>query len=77
LRQRKDGRGNFRITFGAAGRSGWLEERHMAEDTNEKRTVVSTAQAASGADEDNTLLPMLIGGLILIVIGAVVLMMFV
>ncbi|MFC3207876.1 hypothetical protein [Aquamicrobium soli] len=49
----------------------------MAEDADKKRPVVSTAQAASGADEDNTLLPMLIGGLIMIIIGAIVLMMFV
>ncbi|MGB3898269.1 MAG: hypothetical protein WA973_06915 [Mesorhizobium sp.] len=67
----------FRITFGAAVRFGWLENRQMAEDADKKRPVVSTAQAASGADEDNTLLPMLIGGLIMIVIGAIVLMMFV
>ena len=56
---------------------GWLENRQMAEDADKKRPVVSTAQAASGADEDNTLLPMLIGGLIMIIIGAIVLMMFV
>ncbi|WP_292299111.1 hypothetical protein [Mesorhizobium sp.] len=31
----------------------------------------------SGIDPDNSLLPMLIGGLVLIVIGAVVIMMFV
>jgi hypothetical protein len=31
----------------------------------------------SNADQERTLLPMLIGGLILIVIGAVVVMMFV
>jgi hypothetical protein len=49
----------------------------MSHYPDKKRPVVSTAQAASGADEDNTLLPMLIGGLIMIVIGAIVLMMFV
>jgi hypothetical protein len=46
-------------------------------DENAKRNVISTAEAASGADGDNTLLPMLIGGLVLIVIGAIVLMAFV
>ncbi len=49
----------------------------MAENDKEWRPVVSTAQAASGADEDNTLLPMLIGGLILVIVGAIILMMFV
>ncbi|MEO5758567.1 MAG: hypothetical protein ABIQ51_17095 [Mesorhizobium sp.] len=36
-----------------------------------------TKQFESGIDSDNSLLPMLIGGLVLIVIGAVVVMMFV
>jgi hypothetical protein len=49
----------------------------MAEDDKEKQIVISTPEAASGADADNTLLPMLIGGLIMIVIGAIVLMTFV
>ena len=49
----------------------------MAEDDKEKPIVISTAEAASGAEEGNTLLPMLIGGLVMIVIGAIVLMMFV
>lgn len=49
----------------------------MAEDDKEKRIVISTAEAASGAEAGNTLLPMLIGGLVLIIIGAIVLMMFV
>lgn len=39
--------------------------------------IVSTAEAASGAESGNTLLPMLVGGLVLIIIGAIVLMMFV
>ena len=46
-------------------------------DENASRDVISTGEAASGADGDNTLLPMLIGGLVLIVIGAIVLMAFV
>lgn len=49
----------------------------MAENENENRVVVSTAEAASGAEAGNTLLPMLIGGLILIILGAIGLMMFV
>lgn len=36
-----------------------------------------TKQINSEVDQDNTLLPMLIGGLVLIVIGAIVTMMFV
>jgi hypothetical protein len=37
----------------------------------------SSIDAESGAGPDNSLLPMLIGGLVLIVIGAVVVMTFV
>jgi len=77
LFQRKDDDAAFRINLDAAGLSGRLEKQAMAEDDKEKRPVVSTAQAASGAEEGNTLLPMLIGGLVMIVIGAIVLMMFV
>ena len=47
------------------------------QDENANRNVVSTGEAASGADGDNTLLPMLVGGLVLIVVGAIVLMTFV
>lgn len=36
-----------------------------------------TNQFESGIDPDNSLLPMLIGGLVLIVIGAIIVMMFV
>ncbi len=77
LFQRKDGGAIFRIYLDVAGLSGRLEKRAMAEDDKEKPIVISTAQAASGAEEGNTLLPMLIGGLVMIVIGAIVLMMFV
>lgn len=41
---------------------------------NEKRVV---KQFESGIDQDNSLLPMLIAGLVLIVVGAIVVMMFV
>lgn len=34
-------------------------------------------QFESGIDPDNSLLPMLIGGLVLIIIGAIIVMMFV
>ncbi|MBZ9710405.1 hypothetical protein FJ970_32770 (plasmid) [Mesorhizobium sp. B2-1-8] len=37
----------------------------------------TTKQFESGIDSDNSLLPMLIGGLVLIVIGAIIVMMFV
>ncbi|MER8530220.1 MULTISPECIES: hypothetical protein [unclassified Mesorhizobium] len=36
-----------------------------------------TKQFESGIDPDNSLLPMLVGGLVLIVIGAIIVMMFV
>ncbi|UDL90416.1 hypothetical protein LGH82_03325 [Mesorhizobium sp. PAMC28654] len=52
---------------------GW--RRAMIEPKkNEKRAI---KQFESGIDQDNSLLPMLIGGLVLIVVGAIVVMMFV
>ncbi|MBB2830671.1 UNVERIFIED_ORG: hypothetical protein GGD51_000772 [Rhizobium esperanzae] len=39
--------------------------------------VPVTKQTNTEADEDNSLLPMLIWGLVMIVIGAIVVMMFV
>ena len=42
-----------------------------------KNDKPTTKQFESGIDPDNSLLPMLIGGLVLIVIGAIVVMMFV
>ncbi|WP_171026473.1 hypothetical protein [Mesorhizobium comanense] len=36
-----------------------------------------TREIESGIDPDNSLLPMLIGGLVLIVLGAIIVMMFV
>lgn len=39
--------------------------------------LVYSSEAASGAKADNTLLPMLIAGLILIVVGGVAVMAFV
>lgn len=36
-----------------------------------------TKQIKAGIDRDNSLLPMLLGGLVLIVIGAIIVMMFV
>ena len=43
-----------------------------------KKTDKSIAmQFESGIDPDNSLLPMLIGGLVLIIIGAIAVMMFV
>jgi len=46
-----------------------------AQKTN--RPVLSSSEAASGGSPDNSLLPMLVAGLVLIVIGAVVVMAFV
>lgn len=48
----------------------------MAEE-KEKRPVTASPEAASGADPDNTLLPMLVAGMIMIVVGAIVVMAFV
>ena len=42
-----------------------------------KKNDEQATEIESGIDPDNSLLPMLIGGLVLIVIGAVVVMMFV
>ncbi|MBZ9799072.1 hypothetical protein [Mesorhizobium sp. ES1-4] len=47
----------------------------MAERKKSDKPI--TQQFESGIDPDNSLLPMLIGGLVLIVIGAIVVMMFV
>jgi len=47
----------------------------MAEPTKTDKQV--TKEIGSGIDPDNSLLPMLIGGLVLIVIGAIIVMMFV
>jgi hypothetical protein len=49
----------------------------MASPEGKRKSVTTTAQDASGAEAGNTLLPMLIGGLILIIVGAIVLMTFV
>ncbi|WP_192856788.1 hypothetical protein [Manganibacter manganicus] len=49
----------------------------MAEEGQKSKSVISSAEAASGAESGNTLLPMLIAGLILIVIGAIAVMVFV
>ncbi len=54
-----------------------LEEKDMATPEGKRLAVTTTSEAASGAESGNTLLPMLIGGLVLIVIGAIVLMVFV
>ncbi|MBZ9702841.1 MULTISPECIES: hypothetical protein [unclassified Mesorhizobium] len=47
----------------------------MAEPKKNDQQV--TKDIDSDIDPDNTLLPMLIGGLVLIVIGAIIVMMFV
>ncbi|MER9668016.1 hypothetical protein [Mesorhizobium sp. M0203] len=47
----------------------------MAEQKKNDKQI--TKQFESGIDPDNSLLPMLVGGLVLIVIGAIVVMMFV
>jgi len=47
----------------------------MAEPKKSDKSI--TRQFESGIDPDNSLLPMLIGSLVLIVIGAIIVMMFV
>lgn len=47
----------------------------MVEPKKNDKLVVK--QIESGIDPDNSLLPMLIGGLVLMVIGAIIVMMFV
>lgn len=54
-----------------------LERKTMVDAQKTSKPVLSSSEAASGASPDNTLLPMLIGGLVLIVIGAAIVMAFV
>lgn len=49
----------------------------MADHKGKTSAVITTAEAASGAESGNTLLPMLVAGLVLIVVGAIILMAFV
>lgn len=49
----------------------------MVEHKESDAPLTSSVDSARGADSENTLLPMLIGGLVLIVLGAIVVMMFV
>ena len=49
----------------------------MVDNHKTSKPVVSSSEDASGASPDNSLLPMLIAGLVLIVIGAVAVMAFV
>ncbi|WP_374832978.1 hypothetical protein [Paenochrobactrum pullorum] len=44
---------------------------------DDKHEVTITGDEASGGDQGSTLIPMLIGGLILVIIGGIVVMMFV
>lgn len=46
-------------------------------DNGNKRGIAYSARAASGAEAGNTLLPMLIAGLVLIVAGGMAVMIFV
>lgn len=45
-------------------------------DEKEKKAVITTIEATNG-EADNSLLPMLVAGLVLIVVGAIVVMTFV
>ncbi|MER8402970.1 hypothetical protein NKJ46_29430 [Mesorhizobium sp. M0166] len=47
----------------------------MAESKKNDKPL--TKEIDSGIDPDNSLMPMLIGGLVLIVLGAIIVMMFV
>lgn len=52
-------------------------EAVMAKQQDEHEEVTITGDQASGGDQGSTLIPMLIGGLILVIIGGIVVMMFV
>ena len=58
-----------RCRFSSHGDEPWLKPK--------KNDKPITRQFEFGIDPDNSLLPMLIGGLVLIIIGAIVVMMFV
>jgi hypothetical protein len=60
-----------------AGRMPIFLARRRAMVEPKKNDKPITNQFESGIDPDNSLLPMLIGGLVLIVIGAIIVMMFV
>jgi len=49
----------------------------MVEPKKNDKPMPITKQFDAGIDPNNSLLPMLIGGLVLIVIGAIIVMMFV
>lgn len=49
----------------------------MTAKQDDKHQVSITGDQASGGDQGSTLIPMLIGGLILVIIGGIVVMMFV
>jgi len=51
--------------------------RAMVEPKKNDKPMPITKQFDAGIDPNNSLLPMLIGGLVLIVIGAIIVMMFV
>lgn len=49
----------------------------MEDSDKADHTITRSSADASGAESGSTLLPMLIGGLVLIVVGAVIVMAFV
>ena len=49
----------------------------MVEPKKSDKPVVSAIETEGDIEPDNSLLPMLIGGLVLIIVGAIVIMMFV
>ena len=49
----------------------------MEKEIGKDKSIVSSADHVRGGGTENSLLPMLIGGLIMIVIGAIIVMAFV
>lgn len=49
----------------------------MAKQEEQEDRVTITGDQASGGDQGSTLIPMLIGGLVLVIIGGIIVMMFV
>lgn len=49
----------------------------MTDQQDEEHEVIITGDQASGGDQGSTLIPMLIGGLVLVIIGGIMVMMFV
>lgn len=54
-----------------------LEASEMEREPNTKKEITRSADHVRGGGTENSLLPMLIGGLVMIVVGAIIVMAFV